>query len=212
MSLSTVFFIRHGETDYNLQERVQGSINAPLNSTGVLQSVAIGAYLKRYRIDRVVCSGLQRTHQTAEPVLRHFGLDTLCSPDLDELNFGEFEGLSFNEVKLRLQELKDQWATGLTDVPLPGGESPMDAFRRADSSVRGFLEQYQGENIAFFVHGRLIRILLSEWTGIGMKNMHQIEHVNGSINRLTWNGSGFEAGYLNKTDHLGGFMPVLQQG
>lgn len=207
MSLSKVFIIRHGETDYNLNQLIQGrSINAPLNTTGRAQAAAIGNYLKTYSIDRVICSALMRTHQTAEPVLKHFGLDLIAATDLDEMNFGKYEGMKFESVTRELLDIQQRWKSGETDAPLPGGESPLDTFKRADLAVRHYLDQFQGETVVFFIHGRLIRILLSEWTGLGLKNMHRIEHSNGAINSLLWDGSGFQVEYLNKIDHLGDWI------
>ena len=91
---------------------------------------------------------------------------------------------------------------GNVDAEIPGGESPRQVFDRAGSKIIEVLENSEEDYIVFLVHGRLIRILLSEFLGKGLKNMHLIKHQNGSINHLIWNGSGFEAVELNKIDHL----------
>jgi probable phosphoglycerate mutase len=82
------------------------------------------------------------------------------------------------------------------------GESPQEAFDRANAKVIEVLEATNSENIVFMIHGRLTRILLSEWLGYGLKNMHKIEHQNGAINHLNWEAGSFEAVQLNMTDHL----------
>jgi probable phosphoglycerate mutase len=64
------------------------------------------------------------------------------------------------------------------------------------------MESTGEETIAVVIHGRLIRILLSEWLGLGLRNMHKIDHQNGSVNQLVYKNGRFEAVYLNKTDHL----------
>ena len=82
------------------------------------------------------------------------------------------------------------------------GENPIQVYKRASSKIEEILELSKEEHIVFMLHGRLIRILLSEWLGLGLKNMHQIEHQNGAINYLTWDAQKFEVVELNIINHL----------
>ncbi|MEX0995334.1 MAG: histidine phosphatase family protein [Balneolaceae bacterium] len=204
MDHTRLFVIRHGETDYNFRGRLQGrNIDAPLNQTGQQQAEAIGEYLKLYQIDKVVSSSLLRSRQTAELIQQHFKLDLTVEPDLDEMDFGDFEGREYQSIKEQIGDVQQRWQSGDFDYPIPGGESPSQVFDRANRAARNQLDNHPGQNIVFIVHGRLIRILLSNWLEIGLNNMQQIEHRNGSINQVVWDGNRFEPVYLNKTDHLG---------
>jgi len=204
MFTSRLFIIRHGETDYNHKGRLQGrSIDAPLNKTGRKQAEAIGDYLRNYQVDKVVSSSLLRTCQTAEPIHNHFKLDLLMESDLDEMDFGKFEGQNYQTVKNQISEIQRRWMSGDFDYSIPGGESPLQVFERANRAVKKLMVDSTGKTIVFVLHGRLIRILLSEWMDLGLNNMQQVEHSNGSINQFEWNGYRFDPVYLHKTEHLG---------
>lgn len=198
-----LFFIRHGETDNNKAGIIQGrSIDASINEVGKKQAEAIKKALRSYDIHRVVASGLRRTHETVQPIAQERGLVIEKYSELDEINFGILEGQSFKEIKGDVLEVQEQWKSGNVQFAPRNGESPQEAFNRANAKVRDVLEATENENIVFMIHGRLTRILLSEWLGYGLKNMHKIEHQNGAINFLNWKRGSFEAVRLNMTDHL----------
>ena len=195
--------IRHGETDNNKIHRLQGrGIDASINETGREQAEAIAEALEKFPIQKIITSSMVRTLETAAPLIEQTGAAVEQYSELDEMGFGELEGCYFNDVKAQIHEVNEKWMNGEVDVQIPGGESPREVFNRAGNKVTEILSTSEEEYIAFVLHGRLIRILLSEFLGKGLKNMHLIKHQNGSINHLIWNGSGFEAVELNKIDHL----------
>lgn len=203
MNYRKIFVIRHGETDYNRDHKMQGrGINAPLNDTGWDQAEAVAGYLEKYHIKRVVSSSMLRAKQSAEPIVAGNGATLVSHEDLDEMNFGDFEGKSYREIEPQVEILQQRWIDGDTSYRIPGGESPDEVLIRAGSRASAYLHEFDGDDIAFVIHGRVIRILLSEWTGIGLRNMHKISHANGAINKLLWDGSNFNVEYLNKTEHL----------
>lgn len=198
-----LFLIRHGETNYNLNHQMQGGgIDASLNATGFRQAEAVADYLGKYQIDQVVSSGMLRARQTAGTITKSLGMDLISHNDLDEMNFGNFEGMFFDDIADEIEKVHQIWSGGDTSYRIPGGESPEEVFERAGKRIHKYVDEFNRDNIAFVVHGRVIRILLSEWTGLGLRNMHLIEHANGAVNHLMKNGSGFDVVYLNKTDHL----------
>jgi probable phosphoglycerate mutase len=198
-----LFFIRHGETDNNKAGIIQGrSIDASINKVGRRQAEAIKQALQQYDIHRIVASGLRRTHETLEPLASERKLEVEKYSELDEINFGILEGQSFKEIKGDVLEVHEQWKSGNVHFAPRNGESPQEAFNRANAKIIDVLEATENENIVFMIHGRLTRILLSEWLGYGLKNMHKIEHQNGAINHLNWEAGTFEAVRLNMTDHL----------
>jgi probable phosphoglycerate mutase len=203
MNPTRLFIARHGETEYNRNHLMQGrSIDAPLNETGRNQAEALFRYLNQYEIHRVGSSSLIRAIQTAEPIVKHLDLNLSSSSALDEMDFGDYEGLSYMNLADELKELQKNWENGNLNIGAPGGESPRQVFERANSCVQKLLSDQQGDTLVLVLHGRLIRILLSEWLGYGLKNMHRIQHRNGCINQLVWDGQSFEAVYINKTEHL----------
>lgn len=201
--MKQLFIIRHGETDNNKAHIMQGrSLDASINELGRLQAEAICEALEPYEIDLIVASGLVRTHETAQPLAERRKLQIEKYPELDEIDFGELEGKVFTEVQDLVNKINDEWMSGNVDYAPKNGESPREAFERANTKVEQVLRSTQEESIVFMIHGRLTRILLSEWLGYGLENMHKIEHQNGAINHLTWHDGKFKAVELNKIDHL----------
>ncbi|PKD45193.1 histidine phosphatase family protein [Rhodohalobacter barkolensis] len=202
MSVKRLLIARHGETDYNQKGLLQGrSIDAPLNETGWIQAGKLSDYLTNYPADHLYSSSLQRTWQTAKPYSQKLKLETLQEKGLDEMDFGKYEGIPYLDASADLKELQEIWQSGDVNTPIPGGESPVEVFERANSVFHQVIESTREDTLVFILHGRLIRILLSKWLGYGLKNMHKIEHQNGAINHLVYDGE-FRAVYLNKTDHL----------
>lgn len=198
-----LYLIRHGETEFNKSRKMQGrGIDASLNKKGNEQAKDVSAFLRDKPITKIVTSSLKRAIESAEPLCDLFELKGENHPELDEMDFGELEGKPFEEVKPDLIYLHDSWTKGKLDIAPESGENPNQVFNRANKKVVEILESANDEHIVFMLHGRLIRILLSEWLGLGLKNMHQIEHQNGAINILTWNNGVFEAIELNVIDHL----------
>lgn len=205
MSETRLFIARHGETEYNKNGLLQGRrINAPLNETGKKQAELLAGYLKKYPAGFLASSSLLRAEETAGFYMAETGLSLIKNPDLDEMDFGDLEGASFTEAARELNDLDRCWRNGDVFVQIPGGESPKAVFDRASEAILGYVTENDNETLVFVIHGRLIRILLSEWLGYGLKNMHKIEHQNGAVNQLIYKNGVFEPVYLNKVEHLNG--------
>ena len=199
-----LYIIRHGETEFNKSKKMQGrGINASLNFRGREQAESVATFLKEKPITKIVSSSLKRAKESALPLCELLNLSAEEYSELDEMDFGILEGKPFEKVKSELIYLHESWSAGKLEIAPKEGENPIQVFKRASSKVEEILEISKDEHIVFMLHGRLIRILLSEWLGLGLKNMHQIEHQNGAINYLTWDAQKFEAVELNITEHLG---------
>lgn len=205
--MSTIRFViaRHGETDYNKRGVMQGrGIDAPLNETGKRQAKKLAAYLGKYGATHLFTSNMRRAIETAGFFSECSGLPIMKSSALDEMDFGDFEGREFGEVMTELAQIDQSWRNGHIRQKIPGGESPLEVFERANDKILTIAEQ-QGEGVITMVlHGRLMRILFAEWLGYGIKNMHLIEHENAAVNQFVYNGGSFKPIYLNKRSHLVG--------
>jgi len=200
---TNIYLARHGETEYNRCNQIQGrGIDASLNDTGIQQAQAIARHLQDISIQQIFSSSLKRSRQTAETIAKQQRLDILAYRDLDEMDFGILEGKPISEIKSELKHLHERWKSGDVHFAFDQGESPNAVFKRANNRARMILEEHQQKNLMFVLHGRLLRILLSEWLGYGLSKMHEIPHSNGALYHLQWNGSGFRSLYINKTDHL----------
>jgi len=203
MSKTRLYIIRHGETEFNKKGMMQGrGIDAPLNSTGKKQADRVADVLKNETVDQLVVSSMIRSIQTAQPLSKLLSMPIQSYDDLDEMNFGDLEGKRSKDIANELNHIHNEWASGNINYNIPGGESPVEVFERANGRIKSLLES-GGETVVLILHGRLMRILLSKWLGYGIENMHKIAHANGSINQIEKNGRSFKAVYLNKIDHIG---------
>lgn len=204
MKVTNIYLARHGETDFNRRNLIQGQgIDASLNNTGRNQARAIGYYLKKeVELQRIFSSSLKRSQETARIVADMFGLEIKSYADLDEMNFGILEGRPIHEIKTQLVRLRRHWKSGNIDFALKNGESPQAVLNRASGRIKTIIQEYPKENLLFVLHGRLLRILLSHWLNYGLSKMAQIEHANGALYHLQWDGQYFEPVFLNNTGHL----------
>lgn len=203
MSQIHIFIARHGETEYNRNGKLQGrGIDAPLNTLGESQAKCLADYLTHYQATSIISSSLTRAWQTGSFYEEKVDLTLQKNKDLDEMDFGDFEGITMKEVEKELNDVQNGWKRGEVSLKVPGGESPKEVFGRADAAARSYINGADSQTIMLFVHGRLIRILLSEWLGYGLKNMHRVEHKNAAVNHLIFENGSFKPIYLNKTDHL----------
>lgn len=203
MKYTRLFLVRHGETEYNKKGMMQGrGIDAPLNETGRHQAELVANVLEPEGAEEIVASGMMRTIETARPLSEKLSKPIHSFNELDEMNFGDLEGQKTVNIQKELEDIHRTWAAGEINIPIPGGESPLEVYERADGRIRRILNEGNHQTKVFFLHGRLIRILLSKWLGYGLQNMHKIEHQNGAINHILKNHVSFNIVYLNKIDHL----------
>lgn len=201
--MTNLYLARHGETDYNRRSQMQGrGIDAPLNETGRRQAKYIAEHAKSLDLHHLCSSSLKRSRQTAEFVGEYCGLEVRSYGDLDEMDFGEFEGRRASEIETELNTLHTNWKSGNVTFPASGGESPQMVLDRASAKAEQIIAEHHQSNLLFVLHGRLIRILLSHWLGFGLSSMHRIEHSNGALYHLQWDGQDFNSVYLHNTDHL----------
>ncbi|RKY00018.1 histidine phosphatase family protein [Candidatus Poribacteria bacterium] len=127
----SIMLIRHGETEWNVKEIFRGRVDIDLSQRGVEQARRLGEYLADERILAIYSSPLKRAVRTAEAIAEHHNLNIRIAPELMDLDFGEWQGLSHEEVKRRYRELYEKWLKSPHLVRMPGGESLEDVRERA---------------------------------------------------------------------------------
>lgn len=203
MNISNIYLARHGQTEYNRCDQMQGrGIDISINETGRRQALAIADHLDGIGLHRIFSSSLKRSKETAQLIAEQHEIELESHADLDEMDFGVFEGRPASEVESQLQELHEKWRSGKVDYACQEGESPSVVLERADSKMKKIVNKHNGTNLLFVLHGRLIRIILSHWLQYGLQEMHRVPHTNGALYHLQWDGEIFEPIYLNYTDHL----------
>lgn len=178
--MTDLYLVRHGETDWNRQRRIQGITDIPLNATGREQARTTGMLLTRRVIARVYASPLSRAHETAQIIAERLRLvePTLVDAFL-ERNYGDAEGMSFHEIEQR-------YPRGVT---VPGRESRDEVAARVIPALQTVAAQNPGEGLVVVSHGGAIRaaLLAAEPDGgfgpITNGSVHSF-HVDGDDLRL----------------------------
>ena len=175
--MTLLYLVRHGETDWNLSRRIQGSTDIPLNDTGREQARATGRLLARRRWDRIVSSPLGRALETARLIGAEVGIDEVETlPEIVERSYGEAEGLNAQQLAERFPS--DH--SGLDARDVPGREDREAVAARAISALIAYAEAHPGENVIVTTHGGLIRAVLNA-VAAGAGSHHGRQITNGSI-------------------------------
>lgn len=160
---STVYLVRHGQTDWNRDARIQGSTDNPLNAVGLEQAAALGRALSGVKIDAVYTSAHQRARQTAA-VLQDRGTPIVAMDELRERSFGRFEGGNEKDAAL-VAEWNRRRFTWSDDMD--GGESLESQSRRAEAALRRIRARHpEGGTVVIVAHGGINPLLLSHLIGV----------------------------------------------
>jgi len=157
--VTTFFLVRHGETEWNTQRRIQGWVDSPLTSLGLAQAEAHGRLLGTFEIDRVLASPLGRTMQTVVPIVQETGVVAEYDNRLREVCMGDWSGRTAQELQA---QYLDQWQARLDDPEgycPPNGESRLDVKRRVAPLVTELIDAPH-QTVVLVSHGITIRVLL----------------------------------------------------
>lgn len=161
MSTTRICFIRHGETAWNTERRLQGQLDIPLNEQGLQQARAAGRWLaNRDPIDALYSSDLQRAWTTATHIAAAIGLAPMAESALRERKYGAFEGLTYVEANERYPEAYAEMEARNPDFPIPGGgESLREFHQRVSGAVVRLAKTHPGQTIAVVLHGGVLDII-----------------------------------------------------
>ena len=162
---TTLILLRHGETEQSLERRFSGRSDLPLTDKGKAQAQAAGERIAAVGdIAVVVSSPLLRTKQTAHAVAKELGLDVHIDKDLREIDFGDWEGMTFGEAKRAGGTAFDEWA-GSDEIAPPGGESMAQCRERVERARHRLTTKYAGQRVLVVTHMTPIKALLGDALG-----------------------------------------------
>jgi probable phosphoglycerate mutase len=186
---TTIVLIRHGETAWNAERRLQGHIDIPLNPEGRRQADALAAALAGEQLDAIVASDLQRALQTAEAVGAARGLPVQIDPALRERCFGGFEGLLYAEIEQHFPREFAAWQARDIDAPMPHGERVAETFRqfyeRSLAAILAWAAAHPGQAIALVAHGGVLECAYRAALELPLETPRTFPVLNASINRFT---------------------------
>lgn len=189
MQVTRIILIRHGETAWNAERRLQGHIDIALNGEGERQADALAAALTGERFDAVVSSDLQRAHQTARAVAAMHGIAVKTDPALRERCYGAFEGLLYAEIEQRYPTEFAAWQARDVDSTVPDGERRAETFRqfyqRSIGGILAWADRHPGGTLAVVAHGGVLECAYRAALGLSLETPRTFKVMNASINRFT---------------------------
>lgn len=200
------FLVRHGETEWNRAARAQGQSDPPLNDEGRAQARRVAGRLSGTGFQAAYASDLLRAVDTARPVVRPSGVRLVTLPELREKNFGEWEGLTHQEVATRYPRLYDRMFLDDPAFAPPGGESDQSFFDRVASAVGRIRDCHSHAvgNLLVVAHGGTLRAMIITLLGLPVNSMWRFRLSNAGLSIVTMFGDGSGTlDLLNDTSHLG---------
>jgi probable phosphoglycerate mutase len=203
MSKQHFYIIRHGETEFNKQNIVQGSgVDTDLNERGQHQAGLFFDAYQNHPFGIVYTSALKRTHQSVNGFL-NAGLKHVVLPELNEISWGIFEGQQQTEAqRLVYWETINKWNNGLLDEKIPEGESPIELRHRQKRALEQILSGENHEHVLICMHGRAMKSFLCLLLDLPLTEMEKFQHSNLCLYHVTRTSEGFELVSANNTDHL----------
>ena len=183
--MTNLYLVRHGETDWNRERRIQGSTDIPLNAIGREQAATTGRLLARRQWDAIISSPLSRAFETASIIAAETGLPVPTTVDeLVERNYGDAEGMTGTEIDARYP----------AGTEVPGRETRDAVTARVLPALLAIAESHPGESVIVVSHGGVIRSILNEIEpGRGANELirngsvHSFRHVDGALELIAFN-------------------------
>jgi len=200
----TVYLIRHGETDWNMEGRWQGHADVPLNDLGRRQAALLARRLQAEgaRFDAIYSSDLARAYQTAWEVGAAVRVPVQLLPSLREIDLGSWSGLTYEEIGSTFPAEVELLRQG-QDIPRGGGESMAALTKRVVEAVDAISAHHAGETLALVTHGGCIRALLAHAENYAGDGFKRFPHIgNTSVSVIVIDGGHWRCVSVNDMAHL----------
>ena len=203
MEPTRILAIRHGETDWNLDNRIQGQLDIGLNATGRQQAARLARALGAGEpILALHASDLSRARDTAAAIGHAVGRPVSLHAGLRERDFGDFQGLRFTDIEARWPDAAQRWRRREPDWAPPGGESLRSMRDRVLATVEALGAAHAGELIVLVAHGGVLDLLYRAATGLDLQAARTWQLANTGVNRLLWTPQGLSLVGWADTSHL----------
>jgi probable phosphoglycerate mutase len=202
--------IRHGETAWNAEGRVQGQTDVPLSAVGEAQARAVGAALGGMRFAALYASDLARVRQTAAPAARALGLAMQLDAGLRERHYGKFETLTYAEARERHPADFARFKAKEPAYDFGSGESLLAFNARAIASVGAIAARHAGESVLVFTHGGVLEMVHRHASDSGLTSPRDFEIANAAINWVEAGEAGWRVLAWDERGHLGAALDDLR--
>jgi broad specificity phosphatase PhoE len=201
--MTCIILVRHGQTEWNRIERFRGRADVPLNEAGLVQAEATGMRVAaEWKPAAVYSSPLSRAIKTAEAIAKHFDLPVQIQPGLADIDYGEWQGLTPDEVRDRWPAELQAWYQQPDQAIIPGGETLAQLRSRGMSAVNELSARHAEQTIVLVGHTVINRIILLGVLGLGNERFWHIKQDTYAINVFDAKLGDFVLVSLNDTCHL----------
>ena len=200
--MTKLILVRHGLTLWNHHFRYQGQTDIPLTEEGVKQAEKAAARLAGEQVGAVYASDLGRAAQTARIIAQRHNRSVFLLPGLREVNFGLWEGKTYQEVREAYADSFNSWFDTPADILIPGGETFHQVKERACQAILEVVRKHEGETVIAVSHGGTIRTIICAVLGLDLNRLWCIKQDNTAINVLEFHKDRVLVALLNDTGHL----------
>lgn len=182
---TTLLLIRHGETAWNAEHRIQGLLDVPLSSAGIWQAARLAQRLADEPIEAIYASDLARAWLTAQPLAQRLGLPLVAEPRVRERNFGTFQGHTLEEVEQRWPDQFRAWRERDPAWAMPEGESGSRFIERVLAALHEIAQAYANRTVAIVTHGGVLDVAYRHARDLRWDAPRQHLMLNAAVNRLS---------------------------
>lgn len=211
MAATRICLVRHGETAWNAEGRVQGQLDIPLNDLGHAQARAVANALAGERFAAIYSSDLSRVTQTAAPTAQALGLPVALDAALRERHYGMFETLTYVEVKEKHPEAYARFRDKDLDYDFRTGESLRNFNQRSLACVRSIAARHAGGSVLVFTHGGVLEMVYRHAKNTGLSSQRDFEIPNAAINRVEIGGDAWRVLQWAEQAHLEAALDDLRE-
>lgn len=204
-----LILLRHGQTEWNAGGRYQGQSNVALSELGRKQAKCLAENFPVQSLDAIYSSDLDRARETAEYVGRKIDVSVCLEPAFRELSFGDWEGLTYQEISSRWPEEANKLFTAPDKLKIPNGETFQELQKRALTKINILCKEYIDKTIAVFAHGAINKTILAGLMHIPLHYLWSLRQDNTAVNILRLDDGYVTVELINGTFHLGNEMKTL---
>jgi 2,3-bisphosphoglycerate-dependent phosphoglycerate mutase len=197
-----ICFIRHGETDWNAEKRIQGQTDIPLNETGRGQALAMAFNAAHHDFSAIYSSDLCRAYETAQMVAARRGLEVKTLSQLRERHFGKFQGITAEEGAQRFPEAYAHYKARDPDYDFETGESLLLFAERIVAAIDSLNRHHAGQTIAAICHAGVLDIVYRKSTGRPLHTPRDFATPNCALNWFRFDGHGWHLEVWDDHHHL----------
>ena len=200
--MTRLLLVRHGATEFNSSLRFAGHSQIGLSGPGGRQAAKLARRLAGENIDVACTSDLRRALETTEAACRDREVEVVTCPELREVDYGDCEGLTFEEIAARFPEVVEPWLSYSLDLTFPGGESLAGFIERVGGFLVRLESNPQWRTVLVVSHGGVIQVLLCRLLGLSSDHWWQFRVDNASISIVETNNRRAILDLANDTSHL----------